>query len=227
MPKIGIYDYPAIDLDEAIEYLKILKENCGGNAKRETFSEAISKKGGWFNVIVGSMVDYGLIEVGQGRVRISELGTKILFGVSEDEKQTAKREAAEKIRLFSEISKTFPEGVDEQKLKLFLRDRTSADLETVNLESSKIYKIYSVTSKYLIPAEKPSQKLQDEGPAGGKKIMGTEIPMQVPSDVDLVVSSKDYGTIYVKDEIGVAFLDLIVKKLKEKYCKTDNEAPVA
>lgn len=108
-------------------------------------------------MIVGSMADYGLIEVGQGRVRISELGKRILFGIDENEKLAAKREAAEKIRLFSEISRQFPGGVDEQKFRLFLRDKTNADLETVNLESSKIYKIYSATSKYIITAESPSQ----------------------------------------------------------------------
>lgn len=45
MAKIGRYAYPEITFDEALAYVKVLQDKCGGEAKRDTFSEAIQKKG--------------------------------------------------------------------------------------------------------------------------------------------------------------------------------------
>ncbi|MEM4188289.1 MAG: hypothetical protein QXN56_03920 [Candidatus Hadarchaeum sp.] len=39
----------------------------------------------------------------------------------------------------------------------------------------------------------------------------------LPPDVDLVIVSRDYGVIYIRDEISVQFLELILDKIKAKY----------
>ncbi|MEM4214195.1 MAG: hypothetical protein QXZ28_03285 [Candidatus Methanomethylicaceae archaeon] len=45
----------------------------------------------------------------------------------------------------------------------------------------------------------------------------SDLSSLLPPDVDLVIVSRDYGIIYVRDEISTQFLELILDKIKAKY----------
>ncbi|MEM2002166.1 MAG: hypothetical protein QXT77_05945 [Candidatus Methanomethylicaceae archaeon] len=57
------------------------------------------------------------------------------------------------------------------------------------------------------PYQKPS--------LGGERM--SDPSSLLPPDVDLVIVSRDYGVIYIRDEISVQFLELILDKIKAKY----------
>ena len=215
MPRIGRYSYPVIGLDEAIALVKVLQDKCGGEATRGTFSEAIGKKGGWFNYLVGALSDYGLVDAQSGRVKITELAKKILFGITTEERETAKVEAARKIRLFVDINEKYPQGATLEQFTLFLRDNSGADLEKIKTEAPKAYKVYKEVLKYL----KAKEHISSQPLAGQIQFQRSpEISTfpTLPEGVDLVVISRDYGMIYVKDEAGVKLLEVILSAIKQK-----------
>jgi len=217
LPKIGVYDYPIISLDEAISYLKILKDNCGGDAKRETFSQEIVKKGGWFNMIVGSMNDYGLVETGGGRISIGSLGKRILFNINENDIREAKVEAAKRYRLFSELSERFPKGATLEQFQIYLRDVGNVDLEIVKKESSKVYKVYSDTSKYLISAE-PSITIKGKGKEGQEAKIMPEGYIDVSLDGKSFLSFPldDEGLEMLRPYFTESFLKFLKSRVKER-----------
>ncbi|MEM3675229.1 MAG: hypothetical protein QXG08_07145 [Candidatus Methanomethyliaceae archaeon] len=50
----------------------------------------------------------------------------------------------------------------------------------------------------------------------------SDLSSLLPPDVDLMIVSRDYGVIYIRDNISVQFLELILDKAKAKY--KDKEA---
>lgn len=42
-----------------------------------------------------------------------------------------------------------------------------------------------------------------------------QIIPDIPKDVLLIVTSPDYGTIYIKDETSMVMLEALIKKIKE------------
>jgi hypothetical protein len=227
MPKIGTYDYPNIDLDEAIGYLKILKDKFAGDSKRETFSQEIGKKGGWFNMIVGSMNGYCLIETDRGRIRIGNLGKKILHGLTDAEVNDAKMEAVNKYRLFRELTERYPNGATLEQFQIFLRDVGNVDLEIVKTESSKTYKVYSAISKYLKPvaitSSQPETIKVGAEATGVKKDM--EAMVKCPQGVYAVVTTSDNQTINITDADTYSELfSLIGKMFQKKIVKQEPQS---
>jgi len=216
MPRIGRYTYPAISLDEAIAFTKVLHEKCGGEARRDTFSDAIKKRGGRFNIIVGALRDWGLVRAERGRVIMTELAKRILFGITPEEREAAKCEAARKVQLFVEVTERYPEGATEEQFTLFLRDNSGAELEEIKEKSSKAYKIYSSVLKYLKPTIRPS--VPTIKPEVVETVRRPSIPVEVlPEGVDMVVISREYGRWYVKDLMSVEVVLKLAEALKKKY----------
>lgn len=45
----------------------------------------------------------------------------------------------------------------------------------------------------------------------------------LPPDADLVIISRDYGVIYIRDEISVKIMELILERAKEIHFKKTQE----
>jgi hypothetical protein len=223
MAKIGRYAYPEISFDESIAYAKVLQDKCGGEAKRDTYSEAIEKKGGRFNIITSALADWGLAKMGGGMVTITDLAKNIIFALSPDEGEKAKIESAKKVQLFVDISEKYPQGATLEQVRLFLRDRSGADIETVKKESSIIYKVYSSASNYLKPVamgpSQPETKKEGTGATGVTKNMES---VRCPQGVFAVITTSDNQTINITDADTYSELfSLIGKMFQRKVVKQE------
>lgn len=156
MPKAGKYDYPTRDLDDCVSYLQkahsVAKEHV---FKREAFADALeqSSKGGNFNLLVGSLSLYGLVETGDGEIRYTDLAKLILHG-DEGERDAAKNKAARNIILFADIFDKFGSNPDEKNLKHFLRERAEVDIAEANSLSVTVGKLFKKVGNYIQPIDK-------------------------------------------------------------------------
>lgn len=173
MPKAGRYDYPSRDLDDCIESLRKAFEKTQSHVvKRDIFAEAIemSSKGGAFNLLVGSMAIYDLIETGSGDIRYTDLAQKILHGEPEEIAE-ARNTAVRKVQLFADIFDKYGPAVTQDQLRLFLRETAVVDISEASNLAIAVGKLFKSCVQYLRPL-KPGQK----PPLGGdRKPLSDEI----------------------------------------------------
>jgi len=116
------------------------------------------------------------------------------------------------------ISEKYPQGATLEQVRLFLRDRSGADIETVKKESSTVYKVYSSAATYLKPAEASKPSLEGKETAGVKKNM--EATEEFPQGVLAVVKTHDHQTINIRDQ---EIYDEIFNTIGKAFQKTKKE----
>jgi hypothetical protein len=106
--------YPALPLDAVIDLAKTVREKLGsGEITREQIAQAIGHQSvtGPAAQKVAAIAHYGLLSKGRGTYRISELATRVLYPVGEEERAEAVREAALTPSVFGRIYTRYePEG---------------------------------------------------------------------------------------------------------------------
>lgn len=168
MPKAGKYDYPARDLEDCIDSLRMAYENSKSYVMtRDSFGAAIkhSPKGGGFNLLVGSVGMFGLAETGAGELRYTNLAKRILFG-EKDEIPKAEEEAVRKIALLAEIYDKYGPNVTDDQLRLFLKDRAVVDIAEANDLAQVVGKLFKSHLRYMTPMKSgggEKDKLNDMG----------------------------------------------------------------
>lgn len=214
MPKAGRYDYPSRDLDDCVDFLrKAFDTSKSYVMTRDSFATAIglSAKGGGFNLLVGSMSMFGLVDTGGGEIKYTELTKKILFG-EPDERNQAMEDATRKITLFADIYDKFGNAYSDDQLRLFLKDKAVVDIAEANSLAQLVGKSLKNHVKYLTP-----------GRGGEKKtISDTQTQpqtAQIPAPGQTTLTTP-FGVIQVSDaatlEAARSFLNIVESRMKEE-----------
>lgn len=125
MTRIRSPNYPALSLPAAIERARAIHKSEGRSAvSRDAVVKHLgfSSLNGASATVLSALTKYGLIEgVSDGEVRITDLGMRVMFPHTEDEKRTAISEAAFRAPLFAEIRDKWPDRIPTQEsLRPFL-----------------------------------------------------------------------------------------------------------
>lgn len=185
MPKAGRYDYPYRELDDCIEYMRKAHEVTKEHSfTRDSFASAIGQKpaGGGFNMLVGSMAMYKLVDTGGGQIIYTDLAKKILHGLPKDQ-EAAKAQAARNIILFADLYDKFQGTPNTEQLYHFLQDKANVDISEANNLSKEIGKLFNKVSVYL----KTDAKTPITPDGGGEKRM-----MQEQQDNQSVSSTESF-----------------------------------
>jgi len=173
MPKAGRYDYPTRDLDHCISALQKAHDTAKQYVMtRDVFGQAIgmSPKGGGFNVLVGSMAMYKLIETGEGEIRFTDLAKNILHGEA-DEKADAKAKAVRNVILLGDIYDTYGSNPTDEQLRVFLRTKANVDISEASQLASEVGKLFKKVANYLRPV---TNATMETGSGGEKKELKEE-----------------------------------------------------
>lgn len=178
MPKINKYDYPFRDLDSCVDFIRKAHDQAKSYVMtRDIFAQAIglSVKGGGFNLLVGSMSIYKLIETGEGEIRFTELAKKILHGETA-EKRDALIEATRNVTLFADLYDTYKTIPTDEQIRLFLRNKAGADIGQAKAIAVPLSKLLKKVSKYLLSSD---GKQESESGGENKEVSETEISTTV------------------------------------------------
>ena len=213
MPKAGRYDYPEAALDECIERLRKVHEVAKTDVvKREVVADILGMKPktGWFNTLIGSMSQYGLVEARGGEVRITELAKTILYG-EPSEVAKAKAQAVRNIKLFNDLFNQYGLDLTEDQLKVFLRQKAYVDVSEVQSLTEKIGKLFKKAAQYLSPAEGVGLKPIEARPTvgGGEMAIEKEGVWELRTD--------EYGVLRIVDTLSAEYAIKIIEKLKERF----------
>jgi hypothetical protein len=157
MPKAGIYTYPVNDIDSVlIKLRKFYDVAKTDSSDRSIFAESLgmSEKGGGFANMISDIEKYGLVELGGGKVKITERGKLALFG-TETERDQARSTAVSNIDIFREIFRLYGASPSIEQIKAFLRQKANVDVVEVQNLAPKIDTIYKKVSNYITTADKP------------------------------------------------------------------------
>lgn len=155
MPKAGRFDYPELDVEDAVKRLSKLWENTKKNASpRNIAVQAMGlKEGGRAQQILASLDKYGIAQTGGNEVRITELGERILFAGSEEEKEEHLRKAVSNVELYSELARNYGRTPTEQQIRLFLQQTASVDLPKITKTTADVSQKLKDNLTYLASAK--------------------------------------------------------------------------
>ena len=113
--------YPLIDLEEAATMARRVHEALGTRSvDRETLAAAAKiPKGGRGKRVLAAIISYGLLTPGKGKVGLSPLAMKLLFG-QDAERADAAREASLNPTVFKMLADTFNVGAPENGVVQYL-----------------------------------------------------------------------------------------------------------
>lgn len=117
--------YPAISIDQAIDFISRIHKSCRANViDRETAAREMGYNGltGRSMKVLSDLIQFNLLEKeGKGNVKVSQLGVDALHGIDPNDRQQAKLEAALSPQLFRDIHERFPDGIpSETAIRSFL-----------------------------------------------------------------------------------------------------------
>lgn len=185
LPKAGKYDYPYRDLNDCIEYIRkandIAKET---SFSRDSFANAIgqSSRGGGYNLMVGSLAMYKLVDTGGGQIIYTDLAKKILHGLQKEQEES-KAQAARNIILFADLYDKFGGSPSDEQIQLFLRDKANVDIVEAKEITKEVGKLFKKVAMYLKTNDTELSAKDD----GGEKRM-----MQEQQDNQTVSSTESF-----------------------------------
>lgn len=152
MPKAGKFDYPAIDIGNAVDRLRRVYDNTGKHTvSRENAIEAMGLKvsGGRAIDVLASFDKYGIAETGGHVIRITELGLRILSSLAEEESKKYLDEAIARVGLFREVMEEFGPQPTYNDVRLFLQDTAKVEPEKVPMKAEEIARILARNATVL------------------------------------------------------------------------------
>jgi hypothetical protein len=223
--------YPTRNIDDGIDSMKKAYETGKKTVfTRQEFADSLGMSiGGAYNVLVGSLSSFKLVETGNGQVAFTELGKSAVFG-NEEEIKKAKEEAVRNITLFSEIYGRFGENVSSDQVRIYLKNDLAVDLEELDSLTSKV--ILSLKSNlHYFTLVKQNDKQNEEPPKGNEEIDMTDDDA-VLGDTQALIISK-LGRIKIVDEQSLAMargylpglMDYIESKLREQRARKESQQP--
>ncbi len=128
MARLGEYEYPEIELNEAIDVGRRIARQFGGSISRSSLAESLgmSERGGRFAVVVGGLRLWGVAE-GRSTLRVTRPGLQASSPVDADEAAAIRTNLSGRIPLFNEIaSRIRHEAIDPGNLTLVIEEITGA-----------------------------------------------------------------------------------------------------
>lgn len=181
---------------------------------RDSFATAInmSAKGGGFNLLVGSLGMFDLVDTGGGEIKYTELAKKILFG-EPSEIPKAMEEATRKVTIFGEVFDKYGPNFTEDQLRLFLKDKAVVDISEANSLAQTVGKSLKSHLKYLTPkgsgGEKKTTPSSADGDASKTELVMGQGTLTTP-----------FGTIKLLNQatldLARKLLDVVESQMKEE-----------
>jgi len=117
--------YPAISIDQAIDFVARIHSSCRANViDRETAAREMGYSGltGRSMKVLADLIQFNLLaKEGKGNVKVTQLGVDVLHGIDPADREQARLEAALAPQLFKDIHDRFPDGIpSENAIKSFL-----------------------------------------------------------------------------------------------------------
>jgi hypothetical protein len=155
MPKAGRFDYPLLDIENAVGRLKKLFDNTQKTTNRRDIAiQAMGMKpGGRAQGVVAALDKYRLAETGGHEIRITPLGEKILFAATEEEKRQRMKEAVSNVELFAELTTTYGTTPTDQQIRLFLQQTAAVDLPKIAAITADVSQKLKRNQAYLTSAK--------------------------------------------------------------------------
>jgi hypothetical protein len=215
MPKAGRFDFPKNDLDDCIERVKKIHTTAKQDAvKREVASEILgmAPKSGWFNTLIGSMTHYGLIQVGDGDVKITELAKTVIYGDAQ-EVAKAKEEAVKNVDLFRELLTQYGAGITDDQIRIFLRQKAYVDVAEVQSLAEELGKLLKSMARYVATVDTSGQASNQANPpsAGGR-----DMSRPVFTSGAWTISTDTYGEIRVVDSLSAEYAIKLLERKKDE-----------
>jgi hypothetical protein len=218
MGRIGRYYYPDLPMNEAYKITKLIYEFPGHSMSVKMMAEKlrISARGGWTGMIIASLKNYGLTE-GRGTLRTTSLAEKLVNPKNSQESVEAKKEAFNKIDLWTKIRKDYGEKALSSDFWAYLAEKLPVDRIMAQSKSEKIAKLYTESAAFCFPP--PSSILIGEEGRGSENTMVEKNPQietspKVPSGVVTYGSSEDYGIWVKKDMVSIEFAESQIEAIK-------------
>jgi hypothetical protein len=202
MPKAGRYEYPVYDVDLVLDKLRKFHETLREDeSTRSVLAETLgmSEKGGGFAHLVAAMEKYGLVETGEGKVVLTELGKTCLYGEG-SERDAARAKAVTGVELFREIHALYGAEAKEDQIRALLRQKAQLDPAEAQLTAPEVYKVYRKVGTYVREegyAERrgetpmsfaPSKHQPNPTNSQALRIQYGDVYIQVPPDDDQAIS---------------------------------------
>lgn len=161
--KIGIYSVPDVEPAKAIEFAKEIYEFPNHKMTKEGFANktGISKKGGWFGMIMLALRTYGLIDEKDDTLTATELMAKLLYPKPGTiELQEAKSKVFNSIPLWKKLYSDSIKKTDTEKEDFWvylseLDGIKGLDREKVKKKASLVQKGYISALSYIEGAKEP------------------------------------------------------------------------
>lgn len=165
MPKAGRFDYPLLDIEDAVGRLKKLFDNTQKTANRRDIAiQAMGMKpGGRAQGVVAALDKYRLAETGGHEIRITPLGEKILFAATEEDKRQRMREAVSNVELFAELATTYGPTPTDQQIRLFLQQTAAVDLPKIAAITADVGQKLKRNQAYLTSTKVEGGASQSQG----------------------------------------------------------------
>ncbi|RLE96903.1 MAG: hypothetical protein DRJ63_09925 [Thermoprotei archaeon] len=237
MPKVGRYSYPRITIDEALGYVEKFVEKCPkGEMSRETFAKYVlghSPTSSTTGQLIASIGYYNLIRSEKGKILITDLGKRAVAGVTEKDRVRAVVEALKRVDLIRDYWKEHGETVDGDVVRIFLKETGDADEIEAARCTPVVTKILRSAVKWLVRERemvvKERERVEEipEIPTRAPSL-GMVMPT-LPEGVQMIVVSRDYGTIYIRDaasslEILRKVFEVLGKGLQQVEARAEKEA---
>jgi hypothetical protein len=145
MGYINNFDYPDVEVDEAIGIIKIFKEKLGGQTNNFDSLAALldhkSAKSGAFRAKLADLAKYGLV-TGRGEVKLTQLAETIIYPKNNDELNDALKQMVFKVDLWKKLNQKLGGKNPDNNFWIILQEVTGADRGIAQNEADKIRKLY-------------------------------------------------------------------------------------
>lgn len=224
MGKIGNYEYPDHDIEEAADIVETIDEY--DITKHDLLAEKLghsSAEGGAFRNKVTSLKRYGLL-TGRGEIALTDRGEKVATPYDDQEERTALGSAVESINLFRRLYDRLDGEPPDDDLWYHLVELTDVDRSEAKEKAPRIQRLYSAGHPYL----REVKESEDEGrkEEAEKDDQEEDISLNesgTSTDVDAKVITQDYGQIKVKDKDTLAVARQLLDLLDKEYSQTEDE----
>ena len=175
MARLGEYEYPEIELNEAIDVGRRVARQFGGSISRSNLAESLgmSERGGRFAVVVGGLRLWGIAE-GRSSLRVTRQGLRASSPVDADEAADIRTNLSRRIPLFNEIaSRIRYEAFDPGNLTLVIEEITGAARAEVQQRQPALERTLRGVMPYLRPSSS-TETLSTEEPAMARPVTQAE-----------------------------------------------------
>lgn len=194
MARLGDYEYPEIELNEAIDVGRRIARQFGGSISRSSLAESLgmSERGGRFAVLVGGLRLWGIAE-GRSTLRVTRPGLQASSPVDADEAAVIRAGLSRRIPLFNEIAaRVRYEAIDSGSLTLLVEEITGAARAEVQQRRPALERTLRDVMPYLRqPA--PVQATPGIGPTVATPESGNELPGESPVDLPATTTQSPIG----------------------------------